>query len=235
MSLKWSKIKTEIWKYTIPYSKAKFFCWWESCDKKESSRKATSWTLWWDWTVTLVWSQLRTCYSLFLRNKEKGSCVSFIWSELWCRPHLEADGGWRSAPEEHEACSCRSVSEFRYLSSTGNHQALGLCCSGLSSVTLGLRGLAPSGSLSPRGSSGVWLSSSSFELLPLVNGPGRDDGGAEISCYQNHRDPEFSWCRSLGSVEEWWRVEVRGFTAALRNGWGPLWSSCVVVVAPQCL
>ena len=85
--------KTEIWKYTIPYNKAKIFCWWESCDKKESSRKATTWTLWWDWTVTLVWSQLRTCYSLFLRNEEKGSCVSFVWTELWCRTYLAANGG----------------------------------------------------------------------------------------------------------------------------------------------
>ena len=55
--------------------------------------------------------------------------------------------------------------------------------SGLSSVTFGLRGLGPSRSLSPRGFSRVWLPSSFFELLPLVTGPGRDDGGAEISSF----------------------------------------------------
>ena len=50
----------------------------------------------------------------------------------------------------------------------------------LSSVTLGLRGSAPSRSGSLRGSSGVGLSSSSLELPALVKGPGRDDGGVEI-------------------------------------------------------
>lgn len=51
----------------------------------------------------------------------------------------------------------------------------------LSSVTLGLRGSAPSRSRSLRGSSGFGLSSSSLELPPLMNGPGRADGAAEIS------------------------------------------------------
>lgn len=59
-----------------------------------------------------------------------------------------------------------------------------------SSAALGFRGSAPSRSRSLRGSSGVWLSSSSFELLPLTNDPGRDDGGPEISGFSLRSLPE---------------------------------------------
>lgn len=71
-----------------------------------------------------------------------------------------------------------------YISVCSSPGSLTLLRSGsvLSSVTLGLRGSAPSRSRSLRGSSGVWLSSSkSFALPPLMYGPGRDDGGVEIS------------------------------------------------------
>lgn len=60
--------------------------------------------------------------------------------------------------------------------------------SGLSSVTLGLWGSAPSRSL--RASSGAWFSRSSLELPPLMNGPGRDDGGPEISGFSLRSLPE---------------------------------------------
>lgn len=60
----------------------------------------------------------------------------------------------------------------------------------LSSVTLVLRGSAPSRSRSLRGSSAVWFSSSSLELPPLMNSPGRDDGGPEISGFSLRSLPE---------------------------------------------
>lgn len=46
--------------------------------------------------------------------------------------------------------------------------------------------------------------------------------GANRTLVLSFTFPEFSWSQSPGSVEVWWRVEVKAWTAVQSNGWGQL-------------